>query len=223
MAEIRCPKCKEVFQVNDLDYAQIVTHIRDCEFEKELKRREEQLESSREKDLEMARLKEEQKQEKELAEKNAEISDKEKEITELKAKLASAEKDRELAIVQAISSKDKELNEKANEIFSLESTIKSEKIQNELKISSLKENYETKIKDKDEQIEYYKDFKARQSTKMIGESLEQHCFNQFNSLRMTRFQVLISKRTTMPEAEARAISFLGIMLTESNIFPLCLR
>ncbi len=187
MAEIRCPKCKEVFQVNDSDYAQIVTQIRDSEFEKELKRREEQLESSREKDLEMARLKEEQKQEKELAEKNAEISDKEKEITELKAKLASAEKDRELAIVQAISSKDKELNEKTNKIFSLESTIESEKIQNELKISSLKENYETKIKDKDEQIEYYKDFKARQSTKMIGESLEQHCFNQFNSLRMTAF------------------------------------
>lgn len=187
MAEIRCPKCKEVFQVNDSDYAQIVTQVRDSEFEKELKRREEQLESSREKDLEMARLKEEQKQEKELAEKNAQISDKEKEIAELKAKLASAEKDRELAVVQAISGKDKELNEKTNEILSLKSTINSEKIQNELKISSLKENYETKIKDKNEQIEYYKDFKARQSTKMIGESLEQHCFNQFNSLRMTAF------------------------------------
>ena len=187
MAEIRCPKCKEVFQVSDSDYAQIVTQIRDKEFDNELKRREAEIISRKESDVEIARLKEEKKQEEVLATKNNEIANKEKEIAELRAKLTSAESDKKLAVMEAINEKDKELVEKSNEITVLRSKLDAKETENKLSIKTLKEGYESKIKDKDEQIEYYKDFKARQSTKMIGESLEQHCLNQFNSLRMTAF------------------------------------
>ncbi len=187
MAEIKCPKCKEIFQVDDSDYAQIVTQIRDKEFDAELRRREAELIARQESNIEIVRLKEEKKQEETITAKNAEIANKEKEIAELKAKLTSADADKKLAVMEAIGEKDKELIEKANEITLLKGKLDAKETENELSIKTLKEGYESKIKDKDEQIEYYKDFKARQSTKMIGESLEQHCFNQFNSLRMTAF------------------------------------
>ncbi len=169
MAEIRCPKCKEVFQVNDSDYTQIVTQIRDKEFEAELKRREAELDAKKE------------------AEKNAEIANKDMELTDLRAKLTSADNDKKLAVMEALSGKEKELVEMVNEITVLKGKLSAKETENELNIKSLKEGYESKLKDKEEQIEYYKDFKARQSTKMIGESLEQHCLNQFNLLRMTAF------------------------------------
>ena len=187
MAEIRCPKCKEIFQVDESDYAQIVAQIRDKEFDTELKRRESEIMAKKESDLEIARLKDAKKLEETITVKNAEIANKEKEISELKAKLSSADADKRLAIMETISAKDKEIVEKTNEITSLKGQLDAKSTENELNIKSLKENYETKLKDKEEQIEYYKDFKARQSTKMIGESLEQHCLNQFNSLRMTAF------------------------------------
>lgn len=187
MAEIRCPKCKEVFQVSDTDYAQIVTQIRDKEFDAELKRREADIIEKKENDIEIARLQEEKKQKEAITAKNTEIANKEKEIAELKAKLTSAEADKRLAVMEAISDKDKELVEKTNEITLLKGKLDAKETENKLSLKTLKEGYESKIKDKDEQIEYYKDFKARQSTKMIGESLEQHCLNQFNSLRMTAF------------------------------------
>ena len=187
MAEIKCPKCKEIFQVDDSDYAQIVTQIRDKEFDAELRRREAELIARQESNIEIVRLKEEKKQEETITAKNAEIANKEKEIAELKAKLTSADADKKLAVMEAIGEKDKELVQKANEITLLKGKLDAKETENELSIKTLKEGYESKIKDKDEQIEYYKDFKARQSTKMIGESLEQHCFSQFNSLRMTAF------------------------------------
>lgn len=187
MAEIKCPKCKEVFQVDDSDYAQIVTQIRDKEFDAELRRREEAIIAKKESDIEIARLKEEKKQEEIIVSKNSEIANMEKEIAALKAKLNSADADKKLAVIEAITRKDKELVEKSNEITLLKGKLDAKETENELSIKTLKEGYESKIKDKDEQIEYYKDFKARQSTKMIGESLEQHCLNQFNSLRMTAF------------------------------------
>lgn len=187
MAEIKCPKCNEVFQVNDSDYAQIVTQIRNKEFEVELQRREAEIIAKKDNDLEIARLKEEKKQEEALMAKNAELADKEKEIAALKAKLTSADADKKLAVMEAVNVKDKELVQKANEITLLKGKLDAKETENALSIKTLKEGYESKIKDKDEQIEYYKDFKARQSTKMIGETLEQHCFNQFNSIRMTAF------------------------------------
>lgn len=187
MADIKCPNCGEIFQVDESDYAQIVKQIRDKEFEDELNRREAALNDKSQRELEIVRLNQEKKQEEALARKSAEITDKDKEIAELKAKLDSANADKKIAIMEAVDAKEKELREKSDEITTLKSKLELKDAESELSIKSLKEGYESKLKDKEEQIEYYKDFKARQSTKMIGESLEQHCLIEFNNLRMTAF------------------------------------
>lgn len=118
----------------------------------------------------------------------AAISRLEQEIAQLKEKLSSAENSRQLEISNAVSEKDKELSEKASEL----ERLKSESL---LKQQSIRDSYEQQLsgkdeqlKAKDEQIAYYKDFKARQSTKMIGESLERHCENEFNKLRSAAFR-----------------------------------
>lgn len=187
MQELKCPNCGEVFQVDESGYAQIVSQIRDKEFETELKRREEELNKNRERDLELVRLEQEKKQEAVLNAKNTELSEKEKEILELRTKLTNAESEKKIAVMEAVAKKEKEVTEKNNVINELNGKLTLSEKETELSIKSLKENYETKLKDKDEQIEYYKDFKVRQSTKMIGESLEQHCLNEFNTIRMTAF------------------------------------
>ena len=123
----------------------------------------------------------------ELGKKNEELAGKDREIERLKAQLANAETEKKLAVSEAVQEKDKALSEKATEITELKGQLSNKEAEGQLKEKSLKEQYEEKLKAKDEQIEYYKDFKARQSTKMVGESLEQHCQNQFNSVRMGMF------------------------------------
>ena len=202
MNEIKCPKCGTVFQINENDYNSIVKQIRDNEFNKELEIRDhahkidkenaikkseqkvekELLEKNNKKDLEINELKIEIKNKEELIKSNLEnkynneLNKKELEINELKNKLKNKETENELAIKNAI-------NEKNDEINKLNNKIELSKNEYLLKEKSLIENYEDKIKNKDEQISYYKDFKAKQSTKMIGESLEQHCNTEFNKLR----------------------------------------
>lgn len=187
MHELKCPKCGEVFQVDESGYANIVSQIRDKEFDIELKRREEELNAKKQSDIELVRLNQENERKEMLATKNTEIANKEKEIAELKARLDAAENDKKIAVLEAVNEKEKLLLERSTEITELKGQLGLQETEAELKIKNLKEGYDAKLKDKDEQIEYYKDFKARQSTKMIGESLEQHCLNQFNSLRMTAF------------------------------------
>ncbi len=180
MQEIKCPNCGQVFQVDESGYAQIMQQVRDKEFNKELERREAELAGKSEDQIRIA-----------LMEKDSEIqklkAELESEIGKLKAEIASAETEKKLAVTEAVQAKDMELAEKAMSITELEGKLQSKDAESELKEKSLKEQYESALKMKDEQIEYYKDFKARQSTKMIGESLEQHCQNQFNSIRMTAF------------------------------------
>lgn len=281
MQEIKCPKCGEVFAVDESGYAQIVQQIRDKEFERELKRREKDLAEKKESDLKVARMEQkeefdralsskdselsekdkvieqlkaqisgsetekklavseavsEKEKERELAvgrkndeivekdrkieqlqallasndterklaiseavsekererqaaleKKNRELAEKVRMIEELKAKLENSETEKKLAVSEVVQEKEKELSEKTTEITELKSQLSNKEAESMLKEKSLQEQYEDKLKLKDEQIEYYKDFKARQSTKMIGESLEQHCLIQFNSLRMTAF------------------------------------
>ena len=122
-----------------------------------------------------------------LAEKDDKISALDRKIIELQAKIDASETAKKLAVAEAVKEKNDELSEKASEIASLKGELKNKETENRLNEKSIQEQYEEKLKLKDEQIEYYKDFKARQSTKMIGESLEQHCLTQFNSLRMTAF------------------------------------
>ena len=122
------------------------------------------------------KIKEEQTQNKLEKEYTEKLNKKETEIVELKNKLLLQDKENKIKLTETITDKDKQINNLNNEleIRNKEYTIKEKNI---------KENYENKLKDKDEQIAYYKDFKAKQSTKMIGESLEQHCSVEFNRLR----------------------------------------
>ena len=241
MQEIRCPKCGEVFQVDETGYDQIAQQVRDKEFEKELERRKSELNAKHEQSLEIIRLQEEKEYNANIAQKDAEIFSKDQKISELQAKLNASETEKRLAIsaalekkneehskatreytenltqketelfareqkiaelqakldvnetakklavAEALEKKNEELSQKTTEIADLKGELKNKETESRLNEKSLQEQYEEKLKLKDEQIEYYKDFKARQSTKMIGESLEQHCLTQFNAIRMTAF------------------------------------
>ena len=151
-------------------------------------RREAELNAKTERDLEIARLNQEKLQEEIISKKNDELSAKEKEIENLKHKLEVADTDKEMAVMKAVNEKEQELQKKATEIADLNNRLELKEKDNELSIKNLKDGYEEKLKLKEEQIEYYKDFKAHQSVKMLGESLEQHCLIEFNNLRMTAFQ-----------------------------------
>ena len=241
MPEIRCPKCGEIFQVDETGYDQIVQQVRDKEFERELGRRQKEIDAKHENELKVIRLQDEKeytssitqkdaeisekdkkiaelqaqldaseiakdlavsealkqkneersKEAKEhtesLAQKDAEISTRDQKIVELQAKLDASETTKKLAVAEAVEKKNEELSKRATEIADLKGELKNKETESCLTEKSLKEQYEEKLKQKDELIEYYKDFKARQSTKMIGESLEQHCLTQFNEIRMTAF------------------------------------
>lgn len=192
MREIRCPKCGEVFQVDESGYAAIVKQVRDKEFEKEIREREAQFRQEKQAAEELARTKTEQKLSGQISSQETRIREletklqAEKDARDLEIQKAAAEKERELA--QRIAAKDQELAERDVRIQELRSQMDSEEKESQLKEQSLKEKYEEQLKMKDELVAYYKDFKARQSTKMVGESLEIHCETEFNKLRATGFQ-----------------------------------
>lgn len=198
-----------VFQIDEQDYESIVKQVRDHTFEEELNERKAQFQRELESAVKLAKADTEKKlleQVNQLKMANANLetriqsSEEEKkqavqltkaavekeytskisELTLSKTKLENDLKlkdtENKLAVEQAISAKDKKIDSLSNEL-----SLKEKEFQ--LKETSMKESYESKLKDKDEQIAYYKDFKARQSTKMIGESLEQHCSTEFNKLR----------------------------------------
>ena len=192
MREIRCPKCGEVFQVDESGYATIVKQVRDKEFEKEIREREARFRQEKQAAEELARTKTEQKLSGQISSQETRIREletrlqAEKDARDLEIQKAAAEKERELA--QRIAAKDQELAERDARIQKLRSQMDSEEKESQLKEQSLKEKYEEQLKMKDELVAYYKDFKARQSTKMVGESLEIHCETEFNKLRATGFQ-----------------------------------
>ena len=206
MAEIKCPHCGEVFQVDESGYTAIVQQVRDQEFDRALDERTAQLKSAQEDAIKIAVMESEQSQQETLADKERTISEKEMEIVRLKEKLAEAEAkkdlelaqlkeklsgaetEKELAITKALADKDKELAEKDREIIALNGTIETNEQKSKLSETSLKESYEARLKGKDEEIAFYKDLKAKQSTKMIGEDLERHCENEFNKYRATGFK-----------------------------------
>lgn len=115
------------------------------------------------------------------------ISDKDIEIAELTAKLKQADNERAFAVDKANSENALALAKKDNEINELNSRLQNKDNEAELRCRAIEEKYAIELKNKDELIEQYKDFKARLSTKMVGETLEQHCLTQFNSLRMSAF------------------------------------
>lgn len=170
MQEIKCPKCGEYFTIDESGYASIVKQVRDHEFSKDIEERKAQIEQSKETEIKLA------------------LSEKDKEIADLKSKLEIMESARKLEISEAVLEKEREISEHKEKIALLNGQIENSEKSAKLKEQTIKETYEEKLKTKDEQIAYYKDFKARQSTKMVGESLEQHCEIEFNKLRATGFQ-----------------------------------
>ena len=187
MQEIRCPNCGEVFQVDESGYAQIAQQVRDEEFKRELARRAQELEEKQADRLRFAQLRQEKDYGEALSKKDAALAQKEREIEQLKARLTGSETERKLAVAEAVQQKEQEITAGKTEIIALRGKLSTQETESRLREKSIQEQYEEKLKSKDEQIEYYKDFKARQSTKMIGESLEQHCLTQFNTIRMTAF------------------------------------
>ena len=174
MQEIKCPKCGEVFQVDETGYAAIVKQVRDKEFSKEIQEREQRLTEEKESAVRLAKAQTEKELRDTIADKNAKIA-------ELTAQLDAKETEKKLAITEAVAQKDKEITQKEFELNNLKS-------ENTAAIQGLKDNYEGQLRLKDEQIAQYKDFKMKLSTKMVGESLERHCENEFNNLRALGFK-----------------------------------
>ena len=187
MHEIKCPKCGEVFQVDESGYAQLLSQVRDEAFEDELHKRAREMEARNKDNLKLAKMEQEKTFNEQLNDKDKLLANKDMEIEQLKSKLAMTDNEKKLAVTEALRDKDKELADKDARILELNAQLKNQETESSLKEKTLVEKYKNQLDDKDEQIKFYKDFKARQSTKMVGESLEQHCQNQFNSIRTTAF------------------------------------
>jgi hypothetical protein len=203
MNEIICPNCKKAFKVNEAGFADMLKQVRDHQFEEELQNRLNLAEKDKESAVKLAEaniknLFQEQlaKKDKELAEIKAQsdialaekLNKKETEIAQLKAKIDNVEVEKKLAINEALQKIEKERDNLAND-------LKTKELEKQNLESSLKQHFSTElqnkdaiIKYKDEEIERVRDMKLKLSTKMLGESLEQHCEIEFNKLRATAFQ-----------------------------------
>ena len=231
MQEIKCPKCGEVFQVDESGYSAIVKQVRDKEFSKEIQNREAQFESEKENAIQLAKLEAEKMFNEKLNKKENELSEvevkKDKEIAELKNKLATFDKDKELEINKLITKLNMELSEKDSHIATLRGEKALTEKECQLKEQSLKEQYEEKLRFKEEEIARYKDFKSKLSTKMVGESLEQHCEIEFNQLRATGFKNAYFEKDNdaktgskgdyiFRDKDAEGIEFISIMFEMKN-------
>ena len=224
MQEIKCPKCGEVFQVDESGYAAILKQVHDKEFEKEIKQKRGEFESEKQAAINYAILQTNADREKDIANLNRELMEKDRMISELTAAKAheinvlTVEKEREindlkskneLAINTLQAEKNAEINQlqsqiKLNEaesqnavdkalkdqettILRLQSDLAMEKNKLTITVSEMEKSHEQAMREKEEQISYYKDLKAKMSTKMLGENLEQHCEIEFNRIRSIAF------------------------------------
>lgn len=214
MNEIICPHCKKAFKVDEAGFADILKQVRDHEFEEELRERVRMLEQDKENAVKLAEANTKNVLQADIAKRDAEIADlkaratakikeltaegelsaarlaaeKDAQLADLKAKLQAIETEKQLAVTEAVNKVEKQRDELAGE-------LKMKDSEKQLLETSLKEKYaaELKTKDdiiklKDDEIALRKDMKAKLSTKMVGETLEQHCEVEFNKLRATGFQ-----------------------------------
>ena len=195
MHEIICPNCKKAFKIDEAGYSEILKQVRNAEFSQELHERLALSEKEQQSAIELAKAQVKNATLKELTLKETEIAElkaqkdallerikaeKDAEISQLKAKIDIAESDKKLAINLAVSQVEKEREQLKNQL-----QLKSN--EQLLMQANLKQKFEQDLKNKDEMIAYYKDMKAKLSTKMVGESLEQHCEIEFNKIRATAF------------------------------------
>ena len=202
MHEIKCPHCNKAFKIDEAGYSDILKQVRDDDFEKQLHERLALAEKDKQNAVELAEVKIANEMEKAAATKNAEIvalqakldaaeiaakhavteafTKKEAEIQALNSKLENFGVLQKLALTEAVGAVEKERDKLQHQLTQAELEKKNAE-------SSLKEKYETQIKDRNEEIERLRDMKARLSTKMVGETLEQHCETEFNRIRATAF------------------------------------
>ncbi|MCW1059406.1 MULTISPECIES: DUF2130 domain-containing protein [Streptococcus] len=202
MNEIKCPNCGEVFTVNESQYSELLSQVRTAEFDKEIHARIEQA-------LALEKQKAQNEQQQMLSQKESEIQELKATISNFESQKELIKKDTEQALSEKLINKDKELLglrsqldrmklEHQNELQASLTNIEKERdqIQNqlllqekesELSLASVKQNYEAQLKAANEQVEFYKNFKAQQSTKAIGESLEHYAESEFNKVRSFAF------------------------------------
>jgi hypothetical protein len=173
MNEIVCPHCDKAFKIDEAGYADILKQIRNKEFDKELHEKLAAVEQAKQSAIELVEAKHQTELQSMDAEKTALI-------TELRTKLDASEQEKKFAIAEATNNVEKDRD-------IIKSDFEKLQLEKQLGEASLKEKFELQIKDRDDQIASLKDFKQKLSTKLIGETLEQHCENQFNLIRHTAF------------------------------------
>lgn len=212
MREIKCPKCQSVFQVDEADYASIVSQVKNAEFDIEINKRIEELRKQYVAEQKAVVLKSEQGFQEKLSARELELGKKEREIERLNAQINALTQTKELEMKAALGQKEQEisalkltisqsdskrqialleeqrkaqdvLKAKDAKIAELEGKVKLEQSEASLRENSLRKEYEYQLKQKQEEVDYYKDLKTKLSTKMIGETLEVHCSTEFNRMR----------------------------------------
>ena len=180
MAKIKCPQCGNEIELDKSNYDKLLNDIAGEEVERRVKEQAKALQDKFNAELALAKNKAEQNSSDELAKLKSQIE-------VLQERLKNSDSKVELEVNKAKSESKDKLNEKDQEIIRLKDELKSIEQNNALKISGINEQHKEEIRMKDEQIAFYKDLKTRMSTKLVGETLEQHCLNQFNSIRMSAF------------------------------------
>lgn len=249
MPEIKCPKCGEIFAIDESGYAAIAGQVRNAEFHKELQEREKQFLSEKNNELKLAEARAQMEKERTSLELKQEIEklktlmltkekdkdiEKERsvaglqqEIERLKAQINVQEQSKTIAINSAVTEKKDEIVEKDKKIIQLESLLKEIEKDKQLQAQTLKENFAIQLKAKETEVAFYKDLKTKMSTKMIGETLEQHCEIEFNKLRATAFRNAYFEKDNdartgskgdyiFREETAEGLEFISIMFEMKN-------
>ena len=246
MSDIKCPNCGKTFNIDEADYASILNQVRDEAFEKAVKERSALFDQDKKTAIELAEAKLSSQMEKEVAKRDAEIgrlkseistnaelikataagklidevSKKDVEITHLKEELKAADISKKLALRDALGAVEKERDD-------LKRDLEMKETEQKLLESSLKEKYEIQIKDRDDAIERLKDMKLKLSTKMVGETLEQHCETEFARIRSAAFPMAYFEKDTdaktgskgdyiFREADNSGTEFISIMFEMKN-------
>ena len=181
MKELKCPKCGNVFTVDESDYADILNQVKTAEFDAEVARRMKEYEKLQAAQLQADALKTEQKLQAKQLEFVSQLNAKEAEIAKLKASLAEGDTKIRVAVLEEQNRAKDELQKKVQQIAELKNEITSKDNEAQVRIQNLKEMYNVQLKEKQALIDFYKDLKTRMSTKMVGETLEKHCSTLFDT------------------------------------------
>ena len=223
MHEIKCPNCGKTFTLDEAGYAAIQKQVRDSEFSQELAERLHRAEQDKVAALQLATTQAEQA-------KTAALAQQQEQINSLNMKIRELELGKELAVKQALDQQNEKISAQDKQITELQGKIAIAAAKGQADIQSLTNDYEAKLRNKDELhaseirikdelIAQYKDFKSKLSVKLLGETLEQHCMIEFERLRATAFSR--AKFEANPRAARVTLSFAILTKTATNIFPSC--